>query len=214
MRGVRTALAEETTCRRFCAIEFCVVVALAVPLLWSSFAVARAADTSSVPLIQNVVRTSMAVNHLKAVIVQVRSTGTDVYTGAFGDSMTGVPATPEMHFRNGALAFTYMATLLLEFVDQKKVTLETKLSNSLSRFSQCRRITLRNLAPDDLGATADYVYQPGNDARRLCSIRSANGAPEELGRKSARNTHGVRAQNSTGATAHELRHSRPKVFAN
>ena len=71
----------------------------------------------------------MAANHLKAVIVQVRSGGADVYTGAFGDSMTGVPATPEMHFRNGALAFTYMATLLLEFVDQKKVTLDTKLSN-------------------------------------------------------------------------------------
>jgi hypothetical protein len=37
-----------------------------------------------------------------------------VYTGAFGESMTGVPATPKMHFRNGAVAFSYLATLLLE----------------------------------------------------------------------------------------------------
>jgi CubicO group peptidase (beta-lactamase class C family) len=89
----------------------------------------------------------------------VRSAGADVYSGAFGDSMTGVPATPEMHFRNGALAFTYMATLLLEFVDQKKVTLDTKLSNYFPAFPNASRITLRNLAQMTSGY-ADYVYQP------------------------------------------------------
>jgi CubicO group peptidase (beta-lactamase class C family) len=78
--------------------------------------------------IANVVRASMAANHLRALIVQVRSNGKTVYTGAFGESMTGVPATPDMHFRSGAIAFTYMATLLLEFVDRKKVSLDTKLS--------------------------------------------------------------------------------------
>jgi CubicO group peptidase (beta-lactamase class C family) len=159
MHGVRTALAEETAMQKVLRRRIRVIAALAVPLLWSSFAVARAADTSSVTLIQNVVRTSMAANHLKAVIVQVRSSGTNVYTGAFGDSMTGVQATPEMHFRNGALAFTYMATLLLEFVDQKKVTLETKLSTYFPAFPNAGRITLRNLAQMTSGY-ADYVYQP------------------------------------------------------
>ncbi len=101
----------------------------------------------------------MAENHLKAVIVQVRSNGTGVYTGAFGDSMTGVPATQEMHFRNGALAFTYMATLLLEFVDRKKVTLDTKLSAYFPDLPNAGRITLRNLAQMTSGY-ADYVYQP------------------------------------------------------
>ena len=101
----------------------------------------------------------MVKNHLKAVIVQVRSNGASVYTGAFGDSMTGVPATPEMHFRNGALAFTYMATLLLEFVDQKKTTLDTKLSTYFPDLPNAKRITLRNLAQMTSGY-ADYVYQP------------------------------------------------------
>lgn len=101
----------------------------------------------------------MAENSLKAVIVQVRSNGADVYTGAFGDSMTGVPATSEMHFRNGALAFTYMATLLLEFVDRKKVTLDTKLSAYFPDLPDANRITLRNLAQMTSGY-ADYVYQP------------------------------------------------------
>lgn len=56
------------------------------------------------------------------------SGGKDVYTGALGYSMTGVPATPAMHFRNGAMAFTYMSTMLMELVDRKKVTLDDKVS--------------------------------------------------------------------------------------
>jgi CubicO group peptidase (beta-lactamase class C family) len=120
---------------------------------------ASAEDTASAATISNVVRSSMAKNHLKAVIVQVRSNGSDVYTGAFGDSMTGVPATPDMHFRNGALAFTYMSTLLLEFVDQKKVTLQTKLSNFFPGLPNANRITVRDLSQMTSGY-ADYVYQP------------------------------------------------------
>ena len=135
------------------------IAAAIAPLLFSNFALATAAGTNSVSKVASVVRSSMAENHLKAVIVQVRSNGADVYTGAFGDSMTGVPATPEMHFRNGALAFTYMSTLLLEFVDRKKVTLDTKLSAYFPDLPSAGRITLRNLAQMTSGY-ADYVYQP------------------------------------------------------
>jgi CubicO group peptidase (beta-lactamase class C family) len=118
----------------------------------------RAAD--SVPTtVQNVVKASMAANHLRAVIVEVRSDGNTVYAGAFGDSMTGVPATPDMHFRGGAIAFTYMATLLLEFVDRKETTLDTKLSKYFPNLPDADRMTLRNLAQMTSGY-ADYVYQP------------------------------------------------------
>ena len=120
---------------------------------------AAAAETSSTAKIASVVRSFMVQNHLKAVIVQVRSNGSDVYSGAFGDSMTGVPPTPDMHFRNGALAFTYMSTLLLEFVDQKKVTLQTKLSNYFPDLPNANRITLKDLLQMTSGY-ADYVYQP------------------------------------------------------
>jgi CubicO group peptidase (beta-lactamase class C family) len=109
--------------------------------------------------IQAVVRTFMAENHLRAVIVAVRSNGANVYTGAMGDSMTGVPASADMHFRNGAMAFTYMATLLLEFVDQKKTTLDTKLSSYLPDLPSANQITLRELMQMTSGY-ADYVYQP------------------------------------------------------
>jgi len=120
---------------------------------------ASVADTASAAKIANVVRSSMVQNHLKAVIVQVRSNGSDVYTAAFGDSMTGVPATSDMHFRNGALAFTYMSTLLLEFVDQKKVILQTKLSDYFPDLPNAHRVSLRDLSQMTSGY-ADYVYQP------------------------------------------------------
>ncbi|MGA9017896.1 MAG: serine hydrolase domain-containing protein [Candidatus Cybelea sp.] len=156
---MRTASAEETTMHQVQGRFIRIVAVLAAFLLWSSSALARAADTPSVSAIENIVRSSMAENHLKAVIVQVRTNGTEVFTGAFGDSMTGVPATPDMHFRNGAMAFTYMATLLLELVDQKKVRLDTKLSAYFPGLPRADRITLRNLAQMTSGY-ADYVYQP------------------------------------------------------
>lgn len=133
-------------------------IALAAIAFILSSSIAASAATPSMATIQSVVRNFMAKNHLKAVIVQVRSNGTNAYTGAFGDSMTGVPATADMHFRNGALAFTYMATLLLEFVDQKKVTLDTKLSHFFPNLPRANRITLKDLAQMTSGY-ADYVYQ-------------------------------------------------------
>ncbi|MFY9631785.1 MAG: serine hydrolase domain-containing protein [Candidatus Cybelea sp.] len=133
-------------------------VSLALALLIPCAAPAAAEGGDSPAAIESVVRSSMAANHLRAAIVQVRRGGNTIYTGAFGESMTGVPATPDMHFRNGALAFTYMATLLLEFCDQKKVTLDTKLSKYYPELPDADRITLQDLAQMTSGY-ADYVYQ-------------------------------------------------------
>jgi len=112
-----------------------------------------------VATVQTLVRAVVKQYHVKALIVQVRSGGSNVYTAAFGESMSGVPATPQMHFRNGAMAFTYMSTLLLELVDRKKVALETKLSRFRPDLPYANRITLKNLANMTSGY-ADYVYQP------------------------------------------------------
>ncbi len=66
-----------------------------------------------------IVRDFMTQAHLKAVLVRVTVAGKEVVTRAVGDSMTGVPATTAMHFRNGAVAISYVATLLLKLVDEK-----------------------------------------------------------------------------------------------
>ncbi len=136
------------------AVAFALVLALS-----DALAAPAAAADARVATIQSIVKSAIAKQHLEAVIVKVRSNGSSVYTGTFGESMTGVPATPDMHFRNGALAFTYMSTLLLEFVDQKRVTLDTRLSKYFPDLPDANRITLRELAQMTSGY-ADYVYQP------------------------------------------------------
>jgi CubicO group peptidase (beta-lactamase class C family) len=109
--------------------------------------------------IKSITRDAMKQYNLKALIVQVSADGREIYTDASGESMSGVPATPSMHFRNGAMAFTYISTMLLELVDQKKVSLDDKLSKFLPNLPHADRITLKNLANMTSGY-ADYVYEP------------------------------------------------------
>ena len=56
--------------------------------------------------------------------------------------MTGVPATTAMHFRNGAVAISYVSTLLLLLVDESKVGLDDKLSKWLPDVPNSDRVTL------------------------------------------------------------------------
>jgi CubicO group peptidase (beta-lactamase class C family) len=83
---------------------------------------------------------------LRAVIVQVRVDGQDVVTAALGESLTGVPATTEMYFRNGAVAISYMSTLLLILVDRGVVGLDDPLANWLPEIRDADQVTLRMLA--------------------------------------------------------------------
>ena len=78
-----------------------------------------------------IARGIMEQQDVKAVILRVTIDGQEIVTEALGESMTGVPATTDMHFRNGAVAFFYVATLLLRLVDQKVVTLDDPLANWL-----------------------------------------------------------------------------------
>jgi CubicO group peptidase (beta-lactamase class C family) len=98
----------------------------------------------------------MAQKHLKAVIVRVTVDGDEVVTQAVGESMTGVPATTNMHFRNGAVAISYVSTLLLKLVDENKVSLDDKLSKWLPEIPHADRVTLGQLAHMTSGYV-DYV---------------------------------------------------------
>ena len=82
--------------------------------------------------------------------------GKEVVTEAVGESMTGVPATTGMHFRNGAVAISYVSTLLLKLVDEHKVSLDDKLSKWLPEVPHADRVTLGQLAQMTSGY-GDYV---------------------------------------------------------
>lgn len=98
-----------------------------------------------------IVRKGMKTYHLRAVIVRVTKGGKVVTTQAFGPSMTGVPATPAMHFRNGAVAFAYVATLLMEYVDEHKVSLNDTINRWVPTLPEANKVTLKMLANQTSG---------------------------------------------------------------
>ncbi|MDQ3411387.1 MAG: beta-lactamase family protein [Chloroflexota bacterium] len=99
---------------------------------------------------------------VKAVILRVTIDGEDVVTEALGESITGVPATTDMHFRNGAVAISYMATLLLRLVDQQILALDDPLAAWLPALPDADRVTLRMLANMTAGYP-DFVQNPKLD---------------------------------------------------
>ena len=102
-------------------------------------------DNPKADAVMRIVRDTMAAEHLNAVIVRVTVDGKEVVTQALGESMTGVPATTGMHFRNGAVAISYVSTLLLKLADEKKVNLDDN-SKWLPEIPHADRVALRQLA--------------------------------------------------------------------
>lgn len=98
-----------------------------------------------------IVRKGMKTYHLRAVIVRVTKGDQVVTTQAFGTSMAGVPATPAMHFRNGAIAFEYVATLLMEYVDEHKVSLNDTINRWVPNLPEANKVTLKMLANQTSG---------------------------------------------------------------
>ncbi len=109
--------------------------------------------------IDALIRNAIAHHGIRAMIVQITVRGRPVITKAYGQSMTGVPATTKMHFRNGAVAISYMSTLLLRLVDEGKVKLDDKVSTWLPHLRDANRVTLRMLAAMTAGYH-DYEIDP------------------------------------------------------
>lgn len=103
------------------------------------------ADPAKAADVRNIIRTAMETYKLRAVIVRVTIDGEDVITEAFGSSMTGVPASTDMHFRNGSVAESYIANVLLQLVDQKQISLDDKLSKWLPDLPHANEVSLGNL---------------------------------------------------------------------
>jgi D-alanyl-D-alanine carboxypeptidase len=96
--------------------------------------------------------------HLKAVLVRVTKGTEEVATLVMGESMSGVPATLDMHFRNGAVAISYLGTVLLQLVDESKVGLDDTIDEWLPDALASEKVTLRMLINCTSGY-ADYVTQ-------------------------------------------------------
>jgi CubicO group peptidase (beta-lactamase class C family) len=112
---------------------------------------ATTSQSTQAAAIAKIVQNAMRTDHLKAVVIKVTKGGNTVTTQAFGDSIDGVPATTAMHFRNGAVAFEYVATLLMEFVDEHKVTLNDTIERWMPTLPEAGKVTLKMLANQTTG---------------------------------------------------------------
>jgi CubicO group peptidase (beta-lactamase class C family) len=106
--------------------------------------------------IVSLAREVMEKHHLRAVILRVIIDCEEIVTSALGESMTGVPATTEMQFRNGAVAYFYLSTLLLRFVDQGLVGLDDTIDRWLPDLPDANLVTLRMVTNNTAGYP-DYV---------------------------------------------------------
>ena len=122
------------------------------------------AEDDRVDAILAIAREIMAEQDARAVILRVTIDGEEVVTAAMGESMTGVPATTDMSFRNGAVAIFYVATLLLRLVDRGVVTLDDPLSTWMPELPDSDAVTLRMLANMTSGYR-DFEQSPKLDER-------------------------------------------------
>src|SRR5204863_2792135 len=81
-----------------------------------------------------------------------------IFIKAWGESMTGVRATPEMHFRNGAVAIAYIGIVLLQLRDKGVLSLEDKLSKYFAQYPKADLVTLKMLMNGTSGYP-DYVNE-------------------------------------------------------
>jgi D-alanyl-D-alanine carboxypeptidase len=98
-------------------------------------------------------------NDLHAVIFGVWIDGRPLVVSALGQSLTDQPATTDMHFRIGAMAIPYLTTVLLQLVQEKRVSLSDKLSRWLPRVPHASQVTLGELAASRSGYH-DYEKSP------------------------------------------------------
>jgi CubicO group peptidase (beta-lactamase class C family) len=137
------------------------VFTLGVPTVASGATATSAATPprQTASAIADIVQNAMATGHLRAVIVKVTQGDQVVTRQAFGTSMDGVPATTDMHFPNGAVAFAYLGTLLMQFVDEGKVGLDDTIERWMPTLPEADQVTLKMLANQTSGYP-DYESDP------------------------------------------------------
>lgn len=95
----------------------------------------------------------------RAVLAGVWKGGEAVNLAAVGESMAGVPATPDMHLRIGGVSETFLGTLVLKLVEEGRLSLDDPVSKYLPDLLAADRVTVGMLMKS-LSGYKDYVYEP------------------------------------------------------
>ena len=114
-------------------------------------------DPTLAATVEGIARDAMGQYQLKSMIVRVTMDGTDVYTGALGESMTGVPATPDMHFRNGAFSYAYLGYITAQLAAEGVFSLDDTIDAWVPELPRADQVTVGDL-PHSTSGYSDYVY--------------------------------------------------------
>jgi CubicO group peptidase (beta-lactamase class C family) len=117
----------------------------------------RAAQAAA---IREIVRQTMTEQRMQTAIVSVKVDGKEILTEAYGDTLPGIPATTDMSFRSGAVAFAYIGNLLLQLVDDGTVRLDDPISRWMPELPPpADQVTLLMLANQTAGYP-DFEQDP------------------------------------------------------
>jgi len=140
---------------RSLAVAFLAVALLAALPVFAQKPKAEAFK-AKVPAIKKLVTELMEQEKLNAVLLAVNAGGEDVLILAEGESMTGVPAMADMHYRIGAVSIAYMGNILLQLADEGKVKLDDPVSKWMPDLPNADGVTLEMLINGTSGYP-DYV---------------------------------------------------------
>lgn len=110
-------------------------------------------------VIQSIAQDQFDRHKLNSLIYQVRIDGKAVLTEALGQAMTGVPATPDGQFRNGAVALAYVAAVALRLAEEGLLDLDEPIARWLPDLPGSDAATVRMLA----NMTAGYPDHVANE---------------------------------------------------
>ena len=113
-----------------------------------------------------IVAQTFADEGMSAAILRVSVGGRPLVTEAWGSSMTGVPATPDMHFRAGAVAIAYLGTVLLQLQERGVLSIEDRLSKWFPDFPGADEV-LNDTRSSDIAVIQPPVLHSYSDERGL-----------------------------------------------
>ena len=122
------------------------------------------AKSAAAQQVAAVVQSAFTDDELGAVIVGVWRNGKPVVVGALGESMTGVPATADMHHIAGNISTCMLSTVLLQQVEKGKLSLDDKLSKYFPDLPSADQITVEMLANSTSGYQHYTVLDSFDDA--------------------------------------------------
>jgi D-alanyl-D-alanine carboxypeptidase len=107
-------------------------------------------------ILREIVRAEAAKLNCEAVEFGIWVCNNQIATMALGDSMTGVPARTDMHYRIGGIAETFMSTLLLILVKNQRIDLDWTIAKWFPGLLGADQVTFRMLVANTAGYI-DYV---------------------------------------------------------